>query len=90
MTITQERKQELTQSFQKSTNDTGSIEVQCAVMTERIKNLTQYSKKYKKDIPAKRRLLQLAAIRRRFLKYLKANDNASYQEIIKKLAIRPV
>lgn len=90
MSITQEKKSELIQSFKKSKNDTGSIEIQCAVITERIKNLTQYSKNYKKDIPAKRRLLQLAAIRRRFLRYLKSNDNASYQDIIKRLSIRPI
>lgn len=90
MSITQEKKAELIKSFKKSKNDTGSIEIQCAVMTERIKNLTEYSKNYKKDIPAKRRLLQLAATRRKFLKYLKTNDNATYQNIIKKLSIRPI
>lgn len=90
MSITQEKKTELIQNFKKSKNDTGSIEIQCAVMTERIKNLTEYSKSYKKDIPAKRRLLQLAATRKKFLKYLKANDNAAYHDIIKKLSIRPV
>ena len=90
MSISVDKKHEIVNTFGKNKQDTGSVFVQCAILTERISNLTGYCKKYAKDIPAKRKLLQLAAIRRRFLRYMKRNNEAEYTSFIKKLSIRPI
>ena len=90
MSINKEKKRELISQFQKHKKDQGSIEVQCAILSERIANLTKYYKKYKKDIPPKRKLLQLAAIRKKFLKYLKKNNFDSYKNLLERLSLRPV
>ncbi len=88
MSITKEKKQELITSYAKSKGDTGSVEVQCAVLTERISALTGHLKDMGKDTQAKRGLIVLVTRRRKLLKYLERNDNARYQALIKKLGIR--
>ena len=84
---TKSRKQVVAQ-FAQTKNDTGSVEVQCAVMTQQINNLTEHLKIHKKDHSSRRGLLILVGKRRRLLDYLKANSNARYEDLIKKLDIR--
>jgi len=88
MSITAERKQELIKEYGKAKGDTGSPEVQVAVLTERIKNLTEHFKDHKKDNHSRRGLLKLVSQRRRLLDYLRGKDEGSYQELIGKLGIR--
>ncbi len=88
MSITVEKKQELIKSFAASANDTGSPEVQIAILTERIKNLTEHMKINIHDFSTRRGLLVLVGRRRRLTNYLKAVDFNRYQEIISKLGIR--
>ncbi|MCI4662698.1 MAG: 30S ribosomal protein S15 [Neomegalonema sp.] len=88
MSITAERKQELMKEYAQSEGDTGSPEVQIAVLTERITNLTEHFKTHKKDNHSRRGLLKLVAQRRKLLDYLKAKEEARYQKIIGALGIR--
>jgi small subunit ribosomal protein S15 len=88
MSITQERKTELTKEYQKAEGDTGSSEVQIAVLTERINNLTEHLKEHKKDHASTRGLLMLVSRRRRLLNYLNNTAPERYREIIKRLSIR--
>ncbi len=88
MSITAEKKQELIKKFATSTNDTGSAEVQCAILTERITNLTGHFKINANDIHSRRGLLVMVSRRKRLLEYLKAIDVSRYQSIIEKLGIR--
>ncbi len=88
MSITQERKHELIQEFQQSGEDTGSSEVQIAVLTERINNLTGHLKDHSKDHASTRGLLMLVSRRRRLLKYLNRTAPERYRDIIQKLNIR--
>lgn len=88
MSITQERKHELIQEHQKAEGDTGSAEVQIAVLTERIGNLTTHLKEHKNDHASTRGLLMLVSRRRRLLKYLNKNAPERYRAIIGKLGIR--
>ena len=88
MSITAERKQELISEFATKSGDTGSPEVQIAILTERIKNLTEHFKGHKKDNHSRRGLLKMVAQRRKLLDYTKANDEARYQDLIKRLGIR--
>lgn len=88
MSITQERKQDLIKEHQHKDGDTGSSEVQIAVLTERINNLTEHLKMHKKDHASTRGLLMLVSRRRRLLNYLNNNTPERYREIIKKLGIR--
>ena len=88
MSITQERKHELIQEYQQSDGDTGSSEVQIAVLTERINNLTEHLKEHKKDHASTRGLLMLVSRRRRLLNYLTRTAPERYREIIKRLGIR--
>ena len=88
MSITQERKQELIEEHRKSDGDTGSSEVQIAVLTERINNLTQHLKQHRKDHASTRGLLMLVSRRRRLLNYLNRTAPERYREIIGKLGIR--
>ncbi len=88
MSITKEKKEELITSHKKHDKDTGSPEVQIALLTERITNLTEHFKVHKKDHHSRRGLLKLVGQRRRLLDYLKSKDIARYREIIKKLGIR--
>lgn len=88
MSITQERKHELINEHQKADGDTGSSEVQIAVLSERINNLTAHLKQHKKDHASTRGLLMLVSRRRRLLKYLNNTAPERYREIISKLGIR--
>ncbi len=88
MSITAERKKELIKEFATRKGDTGSPEVQVAVLSERIKNLTEHFKSHKKDNHSRRGLLKMVSQRRRLLDYLKSKDEARYQSLIKRLGLR--
>ncbi len=88
MSITQERKQELIKEFATKDGDTGSPEVQVAITTERIKNLTEHFKDHAKDNHSRRGLLMMVAQRRRMLDYLKSNSQERYENLISRLGIR--
>jgi small subunit ribosomal protein S15 len=88
MSITPERKQELIQEYATSTGDTGSPEVQVAILTERIVTLTEHFKVHAKDNHSRRGLLKMVSQRRRLLDYVKAHDVERYQGLIKRLGIR--
>lgn len=86
--ITTEKKAEIIKTFGKNENDTGSTEVQVALLTYRINDLQNHFKKHKKDHHSRRGLLTLVNSRRKHLDYLKKNDLERYQVIIKKLGLR--
>ena len=88
MTISKERKAELVREFGKDEHDTGSAEVQVAILTERIRELTEHVKVHKKDHHTRRGLLKLVGKRRRLLNYIKNRDIDAYRELIAKLEIR--
>ena len=88
MSITMERKQALIQEYATKANDTGSPEVQVAILTERITNLTEHFKTHKKDNHGRRGLLMMVAQRRKLLDYVKGKDEARYQSLIERLGIR--
>jgi len=88
MSVTAEKKTKLIKEFAKKEGDTGSSEIQVAVLTERINNLTEHFKINKKDHHSRRGLLILVGRRRRLLDYLKRKDHASYVSLIKKLGLR--
>jgi small subunit ribosomal protein S15 len=88
MSITAEKKQELIKKFAIKAGDTGSPEVQVAILTERINNLTDHFKTNKKDNHSRRGLLTMVATRRKLLDYVKGKDDARYQTIITELGIR--
>lgn len=88
MSITKETKQSLMKEYATSKEDTGSVEVQCAVLTERIKSLTGHMNGNKKDYQARRGLLVLVNRRRKLMKYLKNNDLNRYESLKQKLGIR--
>ena len=88
MSITAERKKELVNEFKKNPEDTGSAEVQVAILTERILNLTEHMKTHKKDFHSRRGLLVMVGKRRRLLDYVKSRDVARYQSLIKQLGLR--
>ena len=88
MSITKEKKEELIGSYKKHEKDTGSPEVQIAILTERISNLTEHFKTHKKDHHSRRGLLKLVGQRRWLLDYLKRKDIERYRDIIGKLGIR--
>ena len=88
MSITKERKTELIREFQRAGSDTGSPEVQIAVLTERIVNLTEHFKTHKKDRHSRRGLLMLVSRRRRLLDYLIRINNDRYKSIIERLGLR--
>ena len=88
MSITPERKQELMTEYATTPGDTGSPEVQVAVLTERITNLTEHFKTHAKDNHSRRGLIKLVSTRRRLLDYVKANDVARYQALIGRLGLR--
>ncbi len=88
MSITAERKQELIKEYAKGDADTGSPEVQVAILTERIVNLTEHFKTHKKDNHSRRGLLKLVSQRRSLLDYVKAKDEARYRDLITRLGIR--
>lgn len=88
MTISKERKAELTAEFGKNAQDTGSPKVQVAIATERIRELTEHMKSHPKDFHTRRGLLMIVGRRRRLLSYIKKNDIVEYRELIAKLGIR--
>ena len=88
MSITAERKQELIIEYATNTGDTGSPEVQVAILSERIHNLTEHLKEHKKDNHSRRGLLTMVSLRRRLLDYLKRKNNDRYETLIKRLELR--
>jgi small subunit ribosomal protein S15 len=88
MTITKERKQELIGDFRRKQDDTGSPEVQVALLTTRINGLTEHLREHKKDYACRRGLLMLVSRRRRLLDYLKKIDPRRYLDVIRRLEIR--
>lgn len=88
MTITAERKAEVIKTNATAKGDTGSPEVQIAILSERIANLTEHFKTHAKDHHSRRGLLKLVSNRRRLLDYLKKKDSARYSALIAKLGIR--
>ena len=88
MSISAERKQALIQEYANKMGDTGSPEVQVAVLSERIKNLTEHLKGHNKDNHSRRGLLVMVGKRRRLLDYLKKTDNGRYEALIGRLGLR--
>lgn len=88
MSITPEKKQELIRKFARADGDTGSPEVQVAILTERINNLTEHFKTNAKDKHSRRGLLGLVANRRKLLDYVRGKDEGRYQALIQELGIR--
>jgi small subunit ribosomal protein S15 len=88
MTMTQERKQELITQFGASPADTGKTEVQVALLTERINELTEHLRAHGKDHHSRRGLLMLVGRRRRFLNYLQSSDLERYRTLIRELGLR--
>ena len=88
MSITAERKAELIKTHARSKGDTGSAEVQVAILSERIANLTEHFKTHKKDNHSRRGLLKLVSQRRSLLDHLKTSDEARYQSLIGALGLR--
>ena len=88
MSITPERKTALIQEYSTGTNDTGSPEVQVAILSERIGNLTEHLKEHKKDFHSRRGLLMMVGQRRRLLDYVKRKSPGRYEELIGRLGLR--
>lgn len=88
MSITAEKKQELVKEYAIHDGDVGSPEVQVAILTERIKNLTEHMSLHKKDFHTRRGLLIMVGKRRRLLDYLKKVDETRYQKLIERLELR--
>jgi small subunit ribosomal protein S15 len=88
MSITPERKAELIGEFRTSNTDTGSPEVQVAILSERIKNLTEHLKDHGKDFHSRRGLLIMVSQRRRLLDYLHGKNNERYEAIVNRLGLR--
>ena len=88
MTITAERKTALLSEYATKKGDTGSPEVQVALLTERINNLTEHFKTHKKDVHSRRGLLMMVSKRRSLLDYLKRTDSPRYDALIQRLGLR--
>jgi len=88
MSITKEEKARIMKEFATKEGDTGSPEVQVAVLSSRIATLTEHFKTHKKDNHSRRGLLKLVATRRKLLDYTRAKDEARYQDLIKRLGLR--
>lgn len=88
MSITNERKAELIKEYATAEGDTGSAEVQVAILSERIRNLTEHLKEHKKDFHSRRGLLIMVGQRRRMLDYLKRKDQKRYESLIARVGIR--
>ena len=86
--MTTERKQEIINTYRRDEKDTGSSEVQIALLTERINELTEHLKVHKKDNHSRRGLLKMVGKRRNLLNYLEKNDVEKYREIVEKLNLR--
>jgi small subunit ribosomal protein S15 len=88
MVLTKEKKETIIKNFKINKNDTGSVQVQIALLTERINNLTEHFKMHTKDHHSRRGLLKMVSQRRRLLNYLQKQDSDGYDKIIDKLDIR--
>ena len=88
MPISIEEKKEYVNKFGKDSNDTGSSEVQIAILTHRIRELTEHLKTHKKDHHTRRGLVMLVAKRKKMMKYLMRSNSKSYLKVIKELSIR--
>ncbi|HEY4343656.1 MAG TPA: 30S ribosomal protein S15 [Parvibaculum sp.] len=88
MSVTPERKGQLIKEFAAKQGDTGSPEVQVAILTERITNLTEHFKTHAKDNHSRRGLLKMVSLRRSLLDYVKKNDQKRYEDLIARLGIR--
>ena len=88
MSITQDDKKNLIKDYATKDGDTGSPEVQVAILTKRIVNLTEHFKTHKKDNHSRRGLLKMVSLRRKLLDYVRAKDEGRYKELIKRLEIR--
>jgi small subunit ribosomal protein S15 len=88
MSITKEKKGQLITEYCRKDNDTGSPEVQAAILTERINNLTEHMNRHTKDFHSRYGLLKLVSKRRKLLDYLKRKNSDKYKELIQKLNIR--
>ena len=88
MTITTDRKNELIQGFRTHDGDTGSPEVQIAILSERIRGLTEHFKSHKKDFAARRGLLVMVGRRARLLRFLKKKNYDSFRKVVQELGIR--
>ena len=88
MSITQEDKNTLIKDYATKEGDTGSPEVQVAILTKRIANLTEHFKTHKKDNHSRRGLLKMVSLRRKLLDYVREKDETRYKELIKRLEIR--
>lgn len=88
MALSKERKAEIVKKYGKTANDTGSAEVQIAVLTEEISNLTEHLKEHKHDFHSRRGLLKKVGQRRSLLNYLVKTDVTRYREIVKSLGLR--
>ena len=88
MSITQEDKNTLIKEYANKEGDTGSPEVQVAILTKRIANLTEHFKTHKKDNHSRRGLLKMVSLRRKLLDYVREKDENRYKELIKRLELR--
>jgi len=88
MSLTTKTKKQVVADFAQNKNDTGSTEVQCAIITQQVLSLTEHLKIHRKDFSSKRGLLILVGRRRRLLNYLKSESPARYEALIKKLELR--
>ncbi len=88
MSLDPEKKAEIIKEFQIHEGDTGSVEVQVAILTARIKHLTEHLKKHPKDFHSRRGLMKMVGRRRKLLKYLRRTKPESYRELIEKLGLR--
>jgi small subunit ribosomal protein S15 len=88
MSVTTERKKQVISEHAKNATDTGSPEVQVAVLSERINNLTEHFKMHVKDNHSRRGLIKMVSQRRRLLDYIKAKDTARYEALIARLGLR--
>jgi len=88
MSITAERKQELIQEYGAKEGDTGSAEVQVAILSERIRNLTEHLQTHKKDVHSRRGLLMMVGQRRSLLDYVKRDSQKRYEDLIQRLGLR--
>ena len=88
MSITAERKTEVVREYARHEGDTGSPEVQVAILSERIINLTEHLKTHKKDFHSRRGLLIMVGQRRRLLDYVKTRDQSRYETLIQRLGLR--
>ena len=88
MSITKEKKQELIKKYKKNEKDTGSADVQVAILSEKIKSLTDHLKEHHKDFISRRGLLTMVGKRRNLLNYIKNNDENRYINLIKTLGLR--